>query len=62
MQLLAPRLGRETHAKDIDFSRAGIRQRWEAGFEHTRYMLEKKPWQGEFDPLEGVILHERTMD
>lgn len=62
VQLLAPRLGRETHAKDIDFSRAGIRQRWEAGFEHTRYMLEKKPWQGEFDPLEGVILHERTMD
>jgi NTE family protein len=62
VQLLAPRLGRETHAKDIDFSRSGIRARWEAGFEHTRHMLEKKPWQGEFDPLEGVILHERTMD
>jgi len=62
VQLLAPRFDRETHAKDIDFSRAGIRHRWEAGFEHTRQMLEQKPWLGEFDPLEGVILHERTMD
>jgi NTE family protein len=62
VQLLAPRLSHENHTKDIDFSRAGIRHRWEAGFEHTRHMLEKKPWQGEFDALEGVILHPRTMD
>src|SRR5712675_1365620 len=62
VQLLAPRLSRENHTKDIDFSRSGIRHRWEAGFEHTKHMLEKKPWEGEFDPLEGVILHERTMD
>jgi NTE family protein len=62
VQLLAPRLSRENHTKDIDFSRSGIRHRWEAGLEHTKQMLEKKPWEGEFDPLEGVILHERTMD
>ena len=62
VQLLTPRLSRENHTKDIDFSRSGIRHRWEAGFEHTKHMLEKKPWEGEFDPLEGVILHERTMD
>jgi len=62
VQLLAPRLSHENHTKDIDFSRSGIRHRWEAGFEHTKHMLEKKPWEGEFDPLEGVILHERTMD
>jgi NTE family protein len=62
VQLLAPRLSHENHTKDIDFSRSGIRHRWEAGFEHTKRMLDKKPWQGEFDPLEGVILHEWTMD
>jgi NTE family protein len=62
VQLLAPRLSRENHTKDIDFSRSGIRHRWEAGFEHTRAMLEQKPWEGEFDPLDGVILHQRTMD
>ncbi len=62
VQLLAPRLNHENYTKDIDFSRSGIRHRWEAGFEHTKGMLEKKPWEGEFDPLEGVILHQRTMD
>jgi NTE family protein len=62
VQLLAPRLNHENHTKDIDFSRSGIRHRWKAGFEHTKHMLEKKPWEGEFDPLEGVILHQRTMD
>jgi NTE family protein len=62
VQLLAPWLSHENHTKDIDFSRSGIRPRWEAGLEHTKHMLEKKPWEGEFDPLEGVILHQRTMD
>ena len=62
VQLLAPRLSHDNHTKDIDFSRSGIRHRWEAGFEHTRAMLEQKPWEGEFDPLEGVILHQRTME
>jgi NTE family protein len=62
VQLLAPRLSHDNHTKDIDFSRSGIRHRWEAGFEHTKAMLEQKPWEGEFDPLDGVILHQRTMD
>jgi len=29
--LLAPRHDGEDHTKDIDFSRAGIRKRWDAG-------------------------------
>src|SRR5258708_37854305 len=62
VQLLAPRLSRENHTKDIDFSRSGLRHRWEAGLEHTKQMLEKKPWEGEFDPLEVGILHGRPMD
>jgi NTE family protein len=58
VRLLAPQLDRETHTKDIDFSPRGIMQRWEAGYVHTRAVLERAPWVGEFDPLSGVILHE----
>jgi len=24
--------------------------------------LERAPWQGQFDPIEGVILHETILD
>jgi NTE family protein len=57
VRLLAPRLDNEDHTKDVDFSPSGIRQRWEAGYVHTRRAIEQAPWQGEFDPLEGIILH-----
>jgi len=60
VRLLAPQLDRETHTKDIDFSPAGIMQRWDAGYAHTKAALERKPWVGEFDPLSGVVLHEQT--
>ena len=58
VRLLAPRLDRETHTKDIDFSADGIAQRWEAGHAHARAALARAPWEGEFDPLSGVILHQ----
>jgi NTE family protein len=58
VRLLAPQLDRENHTKDIDFSPSGIRMRWEAGHAHTKAVLARKPWIGEFDPLSGVILHE----
>ena len=58
VRLLAPRLGNESHIKDIDFSPAGIRERWQAGYADTMRALEMQAWLGEFDPLEGVILHE----
>jgi NTE family protein len=59
VQLLAPQLERENHTKDIDFSPSGIMQRWDAGYAHTRAVLDRSPWIGEFDPLSGVILHEQ---
>ena len=59
VRLLAPQLDRETHTKDIDFSPRGIMQRWDAGYSHTRAVLERAPWAAEFDPLSGVILHEQ---
>jgi NTE family protein len=58
VRLLAPRLDNESHAKDIDFSPKGIRKRWQAGYEDTMQALEAQAWLGEFDELEGVILHE----
>jgi NTE family protein len=58
VRLLAPRLDNENHTKDIDFSPAGIRARWEAGYADTDRALERQAWLGEFGLLDGVILHE----
>jgi NTE family protein len=57
VQLLAPRLDHENHTKDIDFSPAGIRTRWEAGHADTTRALQRAAWNDDCDPLEGVILH-----
>ena len=62
LRLMAPRLDNEDHTKDIDFSHRGIMRRWEAGYAHTMRMIERMPWQGEHDPLAGVILHEQIME
>jgi NTE family protein len=58
VRLLAPSLEYEDHAKDIDFSPEGIRQRREAGYRHTMETIEQAPWRGKFNPLEGFVLHE----
>ncbi|MGX4773113.1 patatin-like phospholipase family protein [Bradyrhizobium guangdongense] len=62
VRLLAPQLDHESHTKDIDFSPSGIMQRWDAGYAHTRSVLARAPWVGEFDPLSGVVLHEHLDD
>src|SRR4249919_1519132 len=58
VRLLAPQLENENHTKDLDFSPSSIRMRWEAGYTKTMRVLEQAPWDGDFDPQEGVILHE----
>jgi NTE family protein len=58
VRLLAPQLENENHTKDVDFSPASIRQRWEAGYGMTMQALERAPWDDEADPLDGVVLHE----
>jgi NTE family protein len=60
VRLLSPRLDGEDHTKDIDFSRSGIASRWRAGYEHGRHVLADKPWEGEFDHLEGVVIHDSS--
>jgi NTE family protein len=62
VRLLAPQLENENHTKDVDFSPSSIRRRWEAGYGKTVRALEQAPWEREFDPLEGVILHEPVVE
>ena len=58
VRLLAPIIDGEDHTKDIDFSPTGIRARSAAGYVDTSRVITMAPWEGEFDPMEGVILHE----
>jgi NTE family protein len=58
VRLLAPTLDSEDYLKDLDFSPAGIRARWQAGIADTLRVIEQAPWEIEVDPMEGVILHE----
>jgi NTE family protein len=60
VRFLSPQLDGEDHTKDIDFSRAGIRARWEAGHTHAQHVLLQKPWQCHVDPLQGVLIHESS--
>jgi NTE family protein len=57
VRLLAPRLDGEDHTKDIDFTAAGIRARWQAGLSDAQQMLQRAPWRGPVDPMEGVVVH-----
>jgi NTE family protein len=58
VRLLAPPFVGDDHSKDIDFSTTTVRTRWEAGYEETRRVLSRRPWDEPFDPLEGFVLHE----
>ncbi|MDE2439973.1 MAG: patatin-like phospholipase family protein [Betaproteobacteria bacterium] len=58
IRLQAPRLARENHVKDIDFSVASIGQRWAAGQRHTLHALAAKPWETPVGPEQGVLVHD----
>jgi NTE family protein len=58
VRLLWPGHDAEDHTKDLDFSPSGISRRWEAGYDKTMRAIDGAPWTGEFDPMEGVYLHE----
>jgi NTE family protein len=58
VRLLAPRLDHEDQTKDVDFSRKGIRERWQAGRAMTADAIARAPWREPADPLEGIVLHE----
>jgi len=58
VRLLAPRLDGEDHTKDIDFTPAGIRARWQAGYADALRMIDRQPWTAPVDPMDGVVVHE----
>ncbi|WP_374704201.1 patatin-like phospholipase family protein [Ralstonia sp. SET104] len=61
IQLQAPHLDNDDHAKDIDFSAAQLLARWEAGYRATRRTIELAPWRDKLDPVEGIGVHAVTM-
>jgi NTE family protein len=58
VRLLAPRLDNEDYTKDIDFSAAGIGERWRCGYDYVRRVIDRQPWQCEVDALSGVLIHD----
>ena len=58
VRLLAPALASEDYWKDIDFSSAGIRARWQAGLDDARRMIAAAPWRVPVDEMQGVVVHE----
>ncbi len=57
-RLVAPKLDGEDHSKVIDFTPAGIRARWKAGYADTKRMLKRAPWERPVDARDGVVIHE----
>jgi NTE family protein len=57
VRLQAPRLDGEDHTKDIDFTPAGVRARWQAGYADTLRVLQSQPWSAPVDPMDGVVVH-----
>jgi NTE family protein len=55
--LQAPALPGEDHTKDLDFTPAGIRARWDAGREFGRSKIAAAPWEDAFDPAMGIVVH-----
>lgn len=58
ISLRAPRLDGDDYTKDFDFSPATLKVRWEAGRDLARQKIAASPWEEEFDPIMGVVLHE----
>jgi hypothetical protein len=57
VELRAPGLPGEDHTKDLDFTADGIAARWQAGRDSTRRKIDAAPWNDDFDPVEGIVVH-----
>ncbi len=58
LPLRAPVLDGEDYTKDIDFTPASIKARWEAGRELTRCRIAAAPWDRAVDPVAGIMVHD----
>jgi NTE family protein len=61
-RIVASSIASEDQLKDIDFTPAHIRVRWQAGYADTRRMLDLAPWTRPVDPIEGIIIHDGFSD
>jgi NTE family protein len=57
MRLQAPLLDGEDHTKDIDFTPAGVRARWQSGYADALRMIEREPWAAPVNAMQGVVVH-----
>jgi NTE family protein len=57
VEINAPQFDGEGYSRDIDFSRASIQERWQAGYADTRRMIARRPWEEPVDPKVGVAVH-----
>ena len=48
----------EDYLRDLDFTAAGVRRRWQAGYDDTMRTLERVPWETPIDPMVGVAVHD----
>jgi NTE family protein len=48
----------EDYLRDLDFTAAGVRRRWQAGYDDTMRTLEREPWETPIDPMVGVAVHD----
>ncbi|HTR18192.1 MAG TPA: patatin-like phospholipase family protein [Acetobacteraceae bacterium] len=60
VQLYAPRNEDQYQTRDIDFTSAGIRTRWQAGYADASRALAERPWENSENPMSGVVVHEIT--
>jgi NTE family protein len=58
LPLKAPALPGEDHAKDIDFTPAGVTTRWQAGYRFAQQKIAEAPWSGKIDLTAGVVVHD----
>ncbi|MBY0270791.1 MAG: patatin-like phospholipase family protein [Burkholderiales bacterium] len=58
--LINRRFGHSTHSKDYEFSRATVRQLWEAGLEDVRRNCAHTDWARALQPVDGMRIFDLT--
>ncbi len=58
--LINRRFGHTTHSKDYEFSRATVRQLWEAGLDDVRRTCNHRDWAQAMQPADGMQVYDLT--
>jgi NTE family protein len=57
LEINARPIAGESNMRDVDFSKAAIHARWQAGYADARAMIARRPWENPVDPLVGVAVY-----